>query len=682
MMSQRNRVIPASAVCMAVVVSWACTQAVPLAVPALPAVSHPGAANADTADLREFGARGLAGERAAYDAAAVGGAADAATVEPAAASPAVGPTAPLRGTVAVRRGPIAETLQLNGRVVGLDEVPLSFPIDGTLKNVAVEAGQAVQPGQVLLELDTKQVAQQLAAARARAETARIRLDQAHARAEMDRRAAEQQAIAAREQAEATTRAAEVAVALARASLDRAEADLARLLAPPSPAVRQAAEQQVATARVALQRAQAEYERLSRGPDPATVRAAEREVANAQAALNTAQADLRRLSQGPDPAAVRLAELQLEQARASLSAVEATDLSGFAAAATGPGGVASARAADAARQSAIATARMAVITAQDRLNRLREPPDPAQVEATRHRLTDTQLALAAAQDRLDLARRGPDPLAVDAAAAELDRSRAALEQAEEQLRALLAGPPEDQVRQATSAVENAQIALANAETQLVVARARSQQPPVPPRDDARAYDLLLLERGLDQELATVQTLESDLASSLLKAPFAGVVASVPVQRGAAVLADRPVLVLTRGRDPVVVLPILPADVARVRAGQSASVQVDGGDGTRFPATVLSVERSPAGTGGSVRLQVDWGGTRPGYGETVRASIVVAEKADALLVPRRAVRTTGERQYVEYLVGDSRQVAEVTVGLTTTDDAEILSGVTEDMLLVVP
>src|SRR5207253_1670084 len=103
-----------------------------------------------------------------------------------------------------------------------------------------------------------------------------------------------------------------------------------------------------------------------------------------------------------------------------------------------------------------------------------------------------------------------------------------------------------------------------------------------------------------------------------------------------------------------------------------VQVDGGDGARLSGSVLSVGRSPSGVGSVARIQVGWGGTRPVFGGTARASIALQEKENALLVPRRAIRSAGGRQYVEYLEGDRRQVAEVSVGITGTNDAEILSG----------
>jgi multidrug efflux pump subunit AcrA (membrane-fusion protein) len=323
MSQHQSRAIRLGGACLFALLSMACAQVAPVAIPALPAGS-----GSDVLSRAQVNSTSAATPDAAIqvdDSLMPEAPEGAEKAEQALA--AVTPISPAaRGTVAVRRGSIAEVLQVNGRVEGVGEVELSFPVDGTLKIVAAEVGQAVQAGQVLAELDSRQLAREVDAARDRVETARIRLDQAHARVAAQQWDAQQRTATeserAAEQAAANVRAAELAVATARANLDRAQADLARLAAPPSPMERQAAEQQIAAAQVALQRAEAEQERLRRGPDPAAVRAAEREVATAQAAFNAAQAEISRVAQGADPYELRAAERQLEQALINLT-VETT-----------------------------------------------------------------------------------------------------------------------------------------------------------------------------------------------------------------------------------------------------------------------------------------------------------------------------------------------------------------------
>ena len=59
----------------------------------------------------------------------------------------------------------------------------------------------------------------------------------------------------------------------------------------------------------------------------------------------------------------------------------------------------------------------------------------------------------------------------------------------------------------------------------------------------------------------------------------------------------------------------------------------------------------------------------------------QKADALLVPQRAIRSSGPRRYIEYMDGNTRRTADVQVGIVAGADAEILSGLSEGQLLLV-
>jgi hypothetical protein len=63
------------------------------------------------------------------------------------------------------------------------------------------------------------------------------------------------------------------------------------------------------------------------------------------------------------------------------------------------------------------------------------------------------------------------------------------------------------------------------------------------------------------------------------------------------------------------------------------------------------------------------------------IVVQNKDNVLLVPKKAVRSAGTRKFVQYMSGSSRKVANVEVGIVTDDMAEIVSGLTEGQIVIV-
>jgi multidrug efflux pump subunit AcrA (membrane-fusion protein) len=334
-----------------------------------------------------------------------------------------------------------------------------------------------------------------------------------------------------------------------------------------------------------------------------------------------------------------------------------------------------REAAAQRDAAISGARIALETAEDRLAKLRQPPSPSAVQAARRSLDDARGARSAAQDRLNAVRNGSDALTLSAADAELSKARLGLEQAQAQLAKLESPTREPESAQQSSTVESARVAVANAEAQLDSLRARAQLGSQPDSGaELRTYDRLVMVRGLEQERATLRVLENELAAMTLRAPFSGVVGSLPAQPGGRAEAGRTVIVLTNPGDPILEANILPADTTRIAPGQKVEVQLDG-EVDRLAGAVLSVGRSTSGTGRVVRMQVSWGTPRPTLGSGGRAEIVVGAKSDALIVPRRAIRSSEDRNFVEKVEGDTRQFVEVMLGMSSTNDVEVLDGLAE-------
>jgi HlyD family secretion protein len=614
-----------------------------------------------------------------------------------------------RQVVAARRGSIVEVVQAGGRVSAPEEVTISFSHSGRVASVAVRPGQPVEPGQLLLETESQDIAKELTAARARLDLSAIRLQEAQARqssaarqaqAERQRRqdavaeaeAALRRALAEEERVKAgppasEREAAEGAVAGARATLERAEADLAKLKAGATSAELRTAEQQVTSARVALQRAEADLARLKAGPNPDEVRAAERDLANAQAAAERAQADLDRLTRGPDPYELRAAERDVERAQNALRAAEAVKADDST---------------RASRDAAIAAARLGLQDAQERLARLREPAKPADVEAARRKLEAAQADVATARARLDTVRKGPDQLSLDAAQAAVDGARLALDNATARFNELQAGPSADRLAAATTAVETARTSLAiatarleelkkrptpaelrEAEDRVAAAQAtldRARAEAALPRSDLEAFDLLALQKALEQDRAQVAALERELAETRLLAPVAGTIAAVLVRKGDPVEPDQPVFVLAKPGEPVVRVDLSGRDAVRVAAGQQVTVQLEGATDA-LSGSVTAITDAPGGFGRIALVAVTWPVTPPPFGTGAHVAITVQEKANALLVPRRAIRSTGARRYVQYLDGSTRRIANVEVGIISGDDAEILSGLAPGQLVVV-
>jgi RND family efflux transporter MFP subunit len=607
---------------------------------------------------------------------------------------------------------------MTGRVAGRDEVPLSIPAAGRIQSVNVKPGQTVQEGQVLVEADSRAIQRDLSSARARLETELLRQRQLQAqidarKQENDRKAqldqsanrrliAEAEASLTRAQAEydkvkagalpADREAAEGAVAAAKAALERAEADLAKAVNGPPSAEMAAADQQLTTSRLALQKAEADVARLKQGADPAAVRGAERDLLLAQNDLDRAQAELNRLTNGRDPFDVRAAEREVERARISLQSAEAIPPTNDN---------------RSVRDANIATARVGIKEAEERLARLKEPAKQVDIDTARRAVDSARLAVDGAQDRLSQVKKGPDQLTIDTAQATVEGSRLAVQSAETRVAALQAGSPADQVTAAQNAVNSAKSALSiaearrtellshplpaelqEAEQKLAAAKAAYErnraevQGATQPFDPA-SFDLEQAKLTVESARAQVETIERELASTKLKTPFAAMVVSVQVRSGDPVEPGQPIVVLAKTAGAIVRADLNDKDVSRVTVDQSAVIKAEGKDGATYAGAVTGVGASETGVGTTAELMLGLpdGTPPPAFGTSVQVTVTVGTKEGVLIVPQKAVRSAGTRRFVEYMDGPTRRIADVQLGATAGDDVEITSGLKEGQVVLV-
>jgi HlyD family secretion protein len=638
------------------------------------------------------------------------------------------PTPPAgRQVVAVRRGPIAELLPLSGRVASLDETPITYPGLGRVDTVAVKPGDEVTEGQLLVQAETKEIDRDLTAARSRVQLGALRLEQSNTQAQARQRQAEQRLEADRARRQqamadadaglrraqqdfervkagapaADRRAAEAGVVSARTALERARAELARASAGPTDAELKAADQQVWSARIALHRAEMDFQALKNGPNPTDLRTAERDVSSAQTALDRARADLERLIRG-DPQAIAAADRQVQSAEAALRAARAMPVSGG----SGRGSKDAERSARASRDAAVTNAQLALQDAQERLRVARQGPAPIDVQTAQRAIHDAEVALQTAQERYDKVRQGPDELTLATANQAVQTAQVAAQQAEARYLEISAGPPADRIAASQDGVNNAQASLASAMDRLAqinshptaaelsdaqdrvnaaqVALARAQSEPEPEQDDGDngAYDRMVLEKSLEQDRSQVATLEGELAATRVLAPFAGVVTAVQVRQGDPLDRGLQLLTLAKPGDRIVLSDLSSDDAPRVAIGQGATVQVDGGTGDPWDATVTAIVDAPSGIGKLAQLRVDWRGAPAMYGASIQTIVTLNQKADALLVPQRAVRSSGSRRIVEIMDGNIRRTVDVTQGIVGAVDVEILSGLSEGQVVTLP
>ena len=166
-------------------------------------------------------------------------------------------------TTAVATSNVIATVSGSGSVAAAQALDLPFQTSGTVTKVLVQAGDTVEAGQVLAQLDTRDLDLQVASAQAQLEAAKLKLGQT-------------------EQAEvqpADLQAQQASVASARAQLASAQAQLAALRNPTAAAIGDA-ESAIQQAQITLQ--------ATRDSSSAAKTRAEQDLQKATAALTQAQ----------------------------------------------------------------------------------------------------------------------------------------------------------------------------------------------------------------------------------------------------------------------------------------------------------------------------------------------------------------------------------------------------------
>ena len=232
---------------------------------------------------------------------------------------------PVVEVVQVQAQAVSTTLALTGRVEAVDRSSVSAPAFARVTRVLADVGDEVVPGQLLVELDTRDLSAAVQAAQAAVEASRAELEQART-AELGSEATLQvTALKVEESFPLLSERDRIQSMVNRLEQDRirAAAALRRVETGDRPESIRAAEAEVRAARAALQARQADQTRTARLYEQGAVALSQVEAASAMLAeakgrLESAEQRLAALSRGR--------EEDVAQAQATLHAIEA-ELSG-------------------------------------------------------------------------------------------------------------------------------------------------------------------------------------------------------------------------------------------------------------------------------------------------------------------------------------------------------------------
>lgn len=184
--------------------------------------------------------------------------------------------------------------------------------------------------------------------------------------------------------------------------------------------------------------------------------------------------------------------------------------------------------------------------------------------------------------------------------------------------------------------------------------------------------------------------SQLGFYVITAPIDGMVIGTPTPAGQTVVqgisAAQVLMSVADMAQMEIKVQVDETDIGKIRAGQKVSFTVDAYTDKTFSGTVKSVSRSATTSSNVVYYPVYVAVDAPQdllYPTmTARVTISVAERKNVLLVPLSAVVEESGQKYVTVVVGDKEQRKAVTTGLSDDEKTEVVSGLGEGDLVVLP
>jgi len=357
----------------------------------------------------------------------------------------------------------------------------------------------------------------------------------------------------------------------------------------------------------------------------------------------------------------------------------------------------------------ASAQAALESAQAKLAIAKQAPSASEVKAAEAALTSAQAALRAAQN--ETAHLGDqvtiEKASLDDAAQRLSDAQGTYSNLLEYQRSGAQGrgapyvPPAGQEwSQEKAALDNAQVDYQVAVANYNLAKAEVNNSSVQSaaaqvaqatatldslKNTPASADVQLAELAVQTAQIALDQAKLNLTGSQLVAPFDGVVAVVSIQVGQQVSSSAEAVTLVNLSQLEAQVDVSETDLPSIKVGQSVQVTFDALTGQTFTGTVTNVALVGTTSSGVVNYPVTIAldptdaAIRPSM--TANVSIVVEQRDNVLLVPNRAVKTSGKQKTVTVLQdGKSTQVA-VTLGMSGDTQSEVTSGLNEGDVVVI-
>lgn len=206
------------------------------------------------------------------------------------------------------------------------------------------------------------------------------------------------------------------------------------------------------------------------------------------------------------------------------------------------------------------------------------------------------------------------------------------------------------------------------------------------------DVQMAELAVKQAQAALDQAKLNIQKSQLVAPFDGVVADLAIQPGQQASTSTQLVLVDLSRLEAQV-NVSEMDLPSIKVGQPAQATFDALPNQTFAASVVKVAYVGTATQGVVNYPVTIALDQPDTsaslsasqqirpGMTANVSIVVQQRDNILLLPNRAVKTSGRQKIVTVLKDNKQTQVDVTLGMSNDTQSEVMSGLNEGDVVVI-
>lgn len=167
-------------------------------------------------------------------------------------------------------------------------------------------------------------------------------------------------------------------------------------------------------------------------------------------------------------------------------------------------------------------------------------------------------------------------------------------------------------------------------------------------DVTPYAIRSLKLAVEQKENALENAKNQLKNYYVYAPFDGEISSVSVSKGDRVSSGTSLAVLIT-KQKIAKISLNEVDVVKVKEDQQAKLTFDAMDDLKIEGEVIEVDNVGTVSQGvvtyNVKIGFDTKDERVKSGMSVNAEIVTETKENILLVPNSAVKSLGEKYYVE-------------------------------------